>query len=551
MSAAGMSVLTNRRPKLPPDRSDGASGQVLPLFALLLVVLLGFMALAIDVSHAYADLRFYRSAADSAALAGAQDLQVPGSRAVGAADYVRARGHALASLESRLGATSSSACDPSVNVVDCALPGTPYLVSIKTPSPSCATCDPNRAVQVTIRHPGYRLSFARLFGADAWNLGVTSVAGLEYGGQYAVMTLRPPKKLGATFDVKDIQLNGTGTTVTVRNGDVGTNANMELNGTGAAMILDPGFKVYHFDNPPLWVGPPDHKKLPHLIDDPNYGYPSFAGAPTFTNSSSSSARTTAATDPGCAAEAAKLDPTRYTFMVGRDPSKIYCYNPGVYSSSNNNARIVHSQNDVVVILKPGAYYLRNGLDIGGYLVGGYEPGQPGVAIVFDECANVQCNFNGNNARAIALNVGTAFPPGTSGTHAAAAIDWSGNPVVTSGAASPTPPLLLTLLVKKDPGCYVPTSPPWQEPASCDASKNKTLNMAGGGSLALAGVQYAPSDNVTISGGSSGIGEVGQIIAWTLKYDGGTQINQHYPGSTGNGVLRIDAACSGPGEPCNP
>lgn len=70
-------------------------------------------------------------------------------------------------------------------------------------------------------------------------------------------------------------------------------------------------------------------------------------------------------------------------------------------------------------------------------------------------------------------------------------------------------------------------------------------------MALAGVQYAPTDNVVISGGSAGAGDVGQIIAWTLKYDGGTTINQRYPGSTGNGILRIDAACSGPGEPCNP
>jgi Flp pilus assembly protein TadG len=534
----------------PIVRPGGAAGQVLPLFALMLVVLLGFMALAIDVSNAYADLRFYRASADSAALAGAQDLQTPGSRAVGAADYVRARQHALASLESQLGATSPSGCDATADIVDCALPGTPYLVSIKTPSPSCATCDPSRAVQVTIRHPNYRLSFARLLGSDAWNLGITSVAGLEYGGQYAVMTLRPPKKLGSTFDVKDIVLNGTGTTVRVLNGDVGTNANMELNGTGSAMILDPGFKVYHFDNPPLWVGPPAEKKLPKLIADPNYQYPSFAGAPTFTNASTAPARTRADLDPSCAAEAAKLDPTRYTFMVGRPLDKIYCYNPGIYDSSNNNARIKDNTGEVT-ILKPGAYYLKRGLDIGSYLVGGYEAGKPGVAIVFDECANVQCNFNGNNALVIALNVGTAFPPGTTGTYAAPAIDWAGNQVVTSGPTSPTPPLMMTLLVVKDPSCYVPTSPPWQEPSSCDASKNLTLNMAGGGRLALAGVQYAPTDNVTISGGSAGAGDVGQIIAWTLKYDGGTTINQHYPGATGNGILRIDAACSGPGEPCSP
>jgi len=98
---------------------------------------------------------------------------------------------------------------------------------------------------------------------------------------------------------------------------------------------------------------------------------------------------------------------------------------------------------------------------------------------------------------------------------------------------------------------VPTSPPFVEPAACNALKNTTLNMAGGGSLAVEGVQYAPTDNVNINGGSSGTGRVGQIISWTLTYTGGTHINQEGPSTTGNGILRIDAACAGPAEPCNP
>lgn len=525
-------------------------GQVLPLFAIFLVVLFGMTALAVDVGRAYADLRFYRAVADAASLAGAQDLQVKDSRAVDPADYPVARADAMESLRSQLGATGAPGCNLAADVVDCALPGTPYLVSIATPSPSCSLCDPERSVQVTVRNPNYRLTFARALGADTWNVGTTSVSGLVYGSQYAVITLRPPKKLGSTFDVKDIVLNGTGTTVTVRNGDVGSNSNMELNGTGSAMILQPGFKVYHFDNPPLWVGPPPEKKINKLIADPNYGYPSFVGAPTFTNASTAPARTRADSDSSCAAEAAKVDPVRYAFMATTPLSKIYCYNPGIYNSANNNARIVDGTGEVT-ILKPGAYYLKRGLDIGSHLVGGYEASKPGVALVFDECSNVQCNFKGNNALTIALNVGTAFPPGSAGIHALAAIDWAGNPVITSGPSSPSPALIMTILVNKDSGCYVPTTGPWQEPASCNASANQTLFMAGGGSLALAGVQYAPTDNVEISGGSSGTGEVGQIISWTLTYSGGTHINQHYPGNTGNGTLRIDAACSGPSEPCNP
>jgi hypothetical protein len=76
-------------------------------------------------------------------------------------------------------------------------------------------------------------------------------------------------------------------------------------------------------------------------------------------------------------------------------------------------------------------------------------------------------------------------------------------------------------------------------------------MAGGGSLALEGVQYAPTDNVEISGGSTGTGQVGQIISWTLKYSGGTHINQEGPATEGPGTLRLDAACTVPGTPCNP
>ena len=207
------------------------------------------------------------------------------------------------------------------------------------------------------------------------------------------------------------------------------------------------------------------------------------------------------------------------------------------------------------MLLPGAYYFKSpngGLNISGRLLGGYRPAPAtGVALMFDECNN-QCIFSGNNALTIALNAGTKFPPGTSGSAPKAAIDWNNQPVQTSGPASPTPPLLLTLLVKKDPNCYVPTSPPFQEPSGCDpGTHNKTLNIAGGGSLALEGVQYAPTDNVEIHGGSAGARSVGQIIAYTLFYSGGTSINQEGPPFQGPGTLRFDGACTAPGTPCNP
>jgi hypothetical protein len=545
-------------------------GQVLPLFALFLVVLIGFSALAIDVTGMLAAKRFYRSAADAASLAGAQDLQQGTTRTVTNTERTQARTHAMERLVSLMGATSTPststpACLPDTNIVDCPLPGTDYLVSIKTPSPSCVSCDPNRSVQVTVRNPTYGLSFARIFGQASWNVGSTSVAGLDFGKSYTIVTLRPPKKVGSTFDVKDITLDG-GTVVTVPIGDVGTNANMNYSGTGSLLVMNPDYGMYYFDplSGPLWSPSPPGVKITQLIADPNYQYPSMAGAPTWADARESQANiagspaTTAAVDAACQVEWDKVDKTRYSAVAATPTANVYCYEPGIYDGTNR-AQIVASTGNVA-LLKPGVYYLKKGLDVSGSLIGGYEPSvplvpgpgvvpAPGVALMFDECQNT-CTFNGNNAVVIALNAGTRFPADfTGGMPATAAIDWAGQPVQTSGADSPDPPLLMSVLVMKDPDCYVPTVAPFLEPSACDALQDKTINIAGTGSLVLEGVQYMPTDNVEISGNSSSNGRVGQIISWTLKYSGGVAINQEGVDQSGPGVLRLDAACTTPSTVC--
>jgi len=567
-------------------------GQVLPLFALFLVVLFAFAALAIDISGAYSARRAYRSVADAAALAGAQDLQIPNSRTVTANERRVARQHAMESVRSQLGNTGTlpGACTPGtpqydVDVTDaCVLPGTSFHVSIRAgvyagqPTPiACQNCDPARSVQVGLRNASYSLSFARVLGQSTWNVGIASVAGLGFAKSYAIVTLRPPKATGSTFNVNDIVLNSNGTIVNVHSGDVGSNANMDYSGVGAVMNLDSGYGMYYFDPyfAPQWYPsapkPPNQvvQQLTTLIDDPNYRYPSMTGAPTFDDARTSNHAAEAAVeradaDPGCLTLAQSIDATRYTFMTAQlaTPDRIYCYSPGIYESGGGvkNAQIVASTGDLA-ILRPGAYYLKSGIDISGRLVGGFAPGAPGVAIMLDEtgpgnCS--QCVFSGNNALTIALNSGTKFPRGTAGTAATAAIDWSGTPVQTSGAFSPTPPVLMTLLVRKDtngPGgsqaCVVPTSSPFVEPSGCQDSKNQTINIAGGGQLDIEGVQYAPTDNVAVSGSSDGNGTIGQIISWTLTYSGSTTLNQEGVGTQGPGTLRLDAACTAPSTPCNP
>ena len=110
---------------------------------------------------------------------------------------------------------------------------------------------------MTVKHPDYGLTFARILGQDTWDPASTSVAGLVYGRSYAVMTLRPPHDTGGpNYDVKDIDLAG-GTVVTVQNGDVGTNANMEYeSGVNSVMNIDPDYGMYYMDAIPLWESLP-------------------------------------------------------------------------------------------------------------------------------------------------------------------------------------------------------------------------------------------------------------------------------------------------------
>ena len=573
--------------------SSGQRGQILPLFALFLVVLIGFAALAIDVSGAYSARRFYRSVADGASLAGAQDLQQTGSRAVAAADRIRARQHAIQHVVTELGITGAlppeCATAADADLTDaCILPGTTYHVSVRAGAYggqvapiACSECDPARSVQVGLRNASYGLTFSRVFAQSSWNVGVTSVAGLVWSKSYAVVTLRPPAKLGSTYDVKDIKLDG-GTHVTVSNGDVATNADMVYTGINTWLQVDAGFGMYFADwtGGQGWPSPPTGTKIFNYVQDPNYQYPAMSGsrgfascgggagdpmncAPVFTDAretvcgapSLTTPCTTPALDPtGCGAEVTYLQSSVYTFMATQPLDQIYCYKPGVYDPSTNPKQLTAATGDVVILM-PGAYYFKSpngGLTIGGRLIGGYRPGSEGVALMFDECGSgsPHCIFSGNNAVTIALNAGTKYPPGTSGTSATAAHDWNNDAVETSGPQSPTPAILITLLVNKDAGCAVPPYPD-REPTACNASENATINVAGGGSLDIEGVQYLPTDNLVITGGSTGTGQVGQIWAWTIDYKGGTQINQEGAGSLGPGVLRLDSACTAPGTPCNP
>jgi len=74
---------------------DSEAGQVLPLAALMMVVLIAIVGLAIDVSQAFTEQRWERSVTDSASLAGGQDLQRPGRLLPTGPERVTARATAM------------------------------------------------------------------------------------------------------------------------------------------------------------------------------------------------------------------------------------------------------------------------------------------------------------------------------------------------------------------------------------------------------------------------------------------------------------------------
>lgn len=535
---------------------EKSRGQALVLFALMLIALLGMAALAIDISAAYAELRHERAAADSAALAGASDNYRVGSTTVDNTEWTRARTHAMQNLIDELdpnyvagGALPTCAGQSAPyanNVVNCQLPGTRYYVSILAPAPSCTpgACDPARSVQVTVRSPRHGLTFARLFGQAQWNLPVTSVAERDRGTNYSFVTLRPPKPRshgGTDQNEDDVSLAGVNTELVVR-GDMGTNTNMVLTNGATVTLLDSGSFVDRYDTYKAWVGPPPDNQIPQPIPDPNYPIPVAPTDAALIYADAAGAHMTAAL---CKAEVAKVNVNYSSLPVpvddaGVDAGTVVCLKPGRYDYAPGGPSYSAVR---TMIFSPGVYFFYEGLKPGNnnQLVGGYEAGMPGVAFVFkDRCAGGGgCEFAGNTVDILALNAGAAYPSGT-GTAATAAVNWDSTLVETTGPV----PLPMTLVVEKNPACFVAII----DPCDVSVSQYRQLNLPGSGSMFVFGVQYAATDNVFITGGSGSNGYLGQMWSWTVTYTGGSIINLIGANNTEPGVLRIATPCS-PGAPC--
>ena len=529
-------------------KASAEQGQVLVLFGAALVSLLAVSALVVDVGLLLSSQQRQRSLADTAALSGVQELQRVPTRAVGAAEREEARGAAMARIVSSLGASGSPTCATggaptadadtdgkrgyAADVVGCAITGTDFQVSIVTPSPICADCPRNdraRTLLVEVMRPNVPTLLARVVGLTSWSIRRTSVANLgRFTGEYGLITLRPPRYIaGVDANAADLDIHGSTTELVIVNGDVGVNTNLIYNGNGAKVTLDESRLVDYFDTNQGWTGLPQGRRIGTMIPDPNYAYPTRSGAPTY----STAAQASLAANQ-CRNEMNQV-PDEYTVgglpIKSLNPAVVTCLKPGIYQF------MPAAMEKKVVLLTSGVYFFDQGLFVHGTLIGGYKQNQPGVAIVFRRQLGL---LDAANAELFALNAGRRFLD-PNGQEANAAIGFDGLRIETGGKQS----VKLTIMVERDPNCLVVQPYPTQ----CGDAGNNTLHLSGGATLYLAGVQYAPSDNIDIAGSTSGTGYAGQVVAWTATYRGDVRVRQEYMGAGGNGVARLDAACTGTGS----
>jgi hypothetical protein len=554
------------------------AGQVLPLAALMMVVLIAIVGLAIDVSQAFTEQRWERSVADSASLAGGQDLQQPGRLLPTGPERINARRTAMHVLVAELKASSTpstligSSC---LLAAGCALPGTPYMASIYAgvetglPSPTCLDCVPERAVQVAVWQPSFGLTFSRVLGFSTWNVKAASVAGVVFARQYGVVTLRPTDPRGPSDgNEKDLFVTG-GSKVIVGDGDVITNTNVICSGSTSEVQIETlkGFAIYHYDPYEGWVtgsgkclNPPPGVQVTSPVADPGYSIPQRSPAtppiPTYNNASQAMGTDPAGPNPDpnyttrCAAQQASVPALYHELKTGlqiNNPAFVIanCVRPGIYNFMLD-AKDNNSGPPVAWLLEPGVYFFDYGVNVQSTLIGGYVADQPGVALVLLEAKNQsgkpgQMTTSGSTSL-LSLNFGDAYL--NPGGHWATAANGPQGLVSTPSPGG----VLLTLMVEPDRVNCLPITA--VESTACKNTENDriTLKLTGGGNIFLAGVQYAPTDNVQLKGNSGQASDVGAMWGWTITFNSSV-FNIRTANPQLLGVLRLDRACS-PGNTCN-
>lgn len=534
-------------------RRRSERGQTVVIFAIFLVVLLGSTAVAVDYGSWLKSRRDYQNVVDAATLSGSVHL----TRPVSVAKQVDAREASWKSLEDQLGLTLDETALAASNTPA----GSPVIQAgwrmwVSTPPTGGPNGYPgayagnDRVAYVWIERDNSAY-FSRVFGMGDRVVSAWATSG-TFPNRFAVITLRKNGQ-PTSGNPTDLDVNG-GTELHVYDGDVGGNWGMSVNGVTSAVVMhsstgDP-YGVYLTENVPTggngWVpsqvrtstGTPLTVQYHAEVPDPAYPAPcggnlTYSADPTVsacledrTAVFGNSHRTTSLR----AAETCVLDPTE---AVG--PA-----NDRLPTGRYNDIRI---DNGECVIFDPtfdqktgrvnGIVYITGTLDLNnGALVIG-----DGVTLVFARGAD----FNSNAGASVSLNSGntlnnpySAALCGGNATGAAPNTCRFGGWTARAGGGGSLP---WTSGVSTT---YTPPADPFERglaayvcksASDCDsggAASTSILQMLSGSGIDYRGLIYAPFDNVKLAG-QPNHDDIGQLVAWTAQFTGGSAINQTFDG----------------------
>jgi hypothetical protein len=538
-------------------RADGhdSKGQVLALFALFLVVLIGATAITVDYGTWLKSRRDYQNVTDAAVLAGGGFL----SRPIDNTKRTQARRAAWDSLNEQLGLGLSNGQLNTLQAANTAA-GSPevfpngYRIWVSTPPidsaaqyPGIFTGGADRYLFAWVEkdNPSF---FSNIFGQGPRTVSAWATAGV-FPAQYAVITLRQNGQ-GPVSAPSDIDLDGNGTVLKVNDGDVGGNwgmkltaaSNLWLTGDADAYLVD-----YVSCGNSCWSpnqvssGPPFFTleaplQLPSIIDDPNYPLPSvLSGVPATggTTAVPKAIGTEVGPPPdafgdvaitkgtivgaGCSANSPRIGPGWYDDIdvsgcLIMDPVHDYA-DP---NDANNDGDF--GMTDVPQGRQAGIFYITGTLNVNNNsLVVG-----DGISLVLRETSN-QPALQVNGDGAIDINTGV-----TGVNRKKAAFKTDGSYSYTFNTTLNVWEYTANNLDKSTVGVAVYAVKPAQTGNSTSDASTNLIKVAAGAALAWQGILYAPRDNITLSGQPSH-DDIGQFICWTVKIAGGTTINQTYDG----------------------
>jgi hypothetical protein len=536
-------------------------GQVVALFALFLVVFLGFAALTIDYGSWLKVRRDYQNVVDSAVLAGSGFL----SRPIDAAKRAQARRAAWESINNQLGlglnngqlnglqSSNTPAGSPSVFG--------DYRIWVSTPPIGAGagylggfTGASARYLYALIERENASY-FSRIFGQGDRTISAWATAGV-FTNRYAVITLRQAGQDGPA-NAKDIDIAGTTSRLEVVDGDVGGNWGMKLNsgsqlwihGAGGSADGDVYLMDYISCGNSCWspdqinVGPPTGapiitpQQLPQIIEDPNYPLPGLlAGAPTSfgttgplqkgggTNPSGNLRiqHNGAVAGVGCAPDSPRIGPGWYNDLRV-DNGKCLVLDPThTYTDPDNDDPALRGEANLPIGQQPGIFYITGNLDIqaDALIVG------DGVSVFFRPPALFRPTAAG------VMDINTGATDGTVG----------GSPDMRKGAYmtdgnytyfwdSLAGQWVYNAALNTDSsrtGIAIYVIKPSQLGVGTVDANTDVIQVQAGSGLAWRGVTYAPHDNIEIAG-QPGHDGIGQFVSWTFKFAGGTVVRQTYDG----------------------